>query len=82
MRTDDGDDYDNVEDDGWVLRYVHRNRRRIRDGSPGRPARLSHSSWALMMMMMMTMTMMSTFIAHDSISLNAQRAGAENQLGS
>ena len=30
-----------------VLFYVHRNRRLIRDGSPGRPPRLSHSSWAL-----------------------------------
>ena len=31
-----------------VLRlYVHRNRRFIRDGSPGRPPRLSHSSWDL-----------------------------------
>ena len=27
-----------------VLPYVHRNRRFIRDGSPGRPPRLSHSS--------------------------------------
>ena len=27
--------------------YVHRNRSLIRDGSPGRPPRLSHSSWAL-----------------------------------
>ena len=26
------------------LLYVHRNRRLIRDGSPGRPSRLSHSS--------------------------------------
>ena len=26
-----------------VLLYVHRNRRLIRDGSPGRPPRLSHS---------------------------------------
>ena len=33
---------------GWVLLYVHRNSRLIRDGSPGRPARLSHSSWALL----------------------------------
>ena len=34
---------------GWVevVVYVHRNRRFIRDGSPGRPLRLSHSSWAL-----------------------------------
>ena len=32
---------------GWVLLYVHRNRRLIRDWSPGRPPRLSHSSWAL-----------------------------------
>ena len=32
---------------GWVLLYVHRNRRFIRDRSPGRPPRLSHSSWAL-----------------------------------
>ena len=32
---------------GWVLLYVHRNRRFIRDGSPGRPPRLSHSSWTL-----------------------------------
>ena len=30
-----------------VLLYVHRNRRLIRDGSPGRPPRLSHSSWVL-----------------------------------
>ena len=29
------------------LLYVHRNRRLIRDGSPGRPPGLSHSSWAL-----------------------------------
>ena len=27
-----------------VLLYVHRNRRFIRDGSPERPPRLSHSS--------------------------------------
>ena len=27
-----------------VLLYIHRNRRYIRDGSPGRPPRLSHSS--------------------------------------
>ena len=27
-----------------VLLYVHRNRRLIRDGGPGRPLRLSHSS--------------------------------------
>ena len=32
-----------------MLLYVHRNRRFIRDGSPGRPPRLSHSSWALQM---------------------------------
>ena len=32
---------------GWVLLYVHRNRRLIRDGSPGRPPWLSHSSWYL-----------------------------------
>ena len=32
---------------GWVLLYVHRNRRLVRDGSPGRPPRLSHSSRAL-----------------------------------
>ena len=34
---------------GWlveVLLYVHRNRRFIRGGSPGRPPRLSHSFWA------------------------------------
>ena len=31
-----------------MLLYVHRNRRFMRDGSPGRPPRLSHnSSWAL-----------------------------------
>ena len=29
-----------------VLLYVRRNRRLIRDGSPGRPPQLSHSSWA------------------------------------
>ena len=33
-----------------VLLYVHRNRRFIRDGSPGRPPRLSHSSWALVVL--------------------------------
>ena len=32
----------------WVLLYVHRNRWFIRDGSPGRPPGLSHSSWALL----------------------------------
>ena len=32
---------------GWVLLFVHRNRRLIRDGSPERPPRRSHSSWAL-----------------------------------
>jgi len=31
----------------WVLLYVHRNHRFIRDGSPGWPHQLSHSSWAL-----------------------------------
>ena len=36
---------DDVDDE--VLPYVHRNRRFIRDGSPGRPPPLSHSSWAL-----------------------------------
>ena len=30
-----------------ALLYVHRNRRFIRDGSPGRPPRLSHSSQVL-----------------------------------
>ena len=33
---------------GWVLLYGHRNRWLTRDGSPGRPTRLSHSSWALL----------------------------------
>ena len=32
---------------GSVLLYVHRNRRLIRDGSPGRPPRLLHSFWVL-----------------------------------
>ena len=32
---------------GRVLLYVHRNRRLIRDGSPGWSHRLSHSAWAL-----------------------------------
>ena len=36
-----------LQDDEEELLYVHRNRRLIRDGSPGRPPRLSHSSWAL-----------------------------------
>ena len=31
-------------DEAEVLLYVHRNRGLIRDGSPGRPPRLSHSS--------------------------------------
>ena len=30
-----------------MLLYVHRDRRLIRDGSPGRPPRLSHSPRAL-----------------------------------
>ena len=30
-----------------ALLYVHRNRRFIGDGSPGRPPQLSHSSWTL-----------------------------------
>ena len=36
-----------LSSDSSVLLYVHRNRRLIRDGSPGWPPRLSHSSWAL-----------------------------------
>ena len=35
------------EEDGCVLLYGHRNHRRIRDGSPERPPRLSHSSGTL-----------------------------------
>ena len=33
----------------WSVDYAHRNHRLIRDGSPGRPPRLSHSAWALML---------------------------------
>ena len=37
-----------VDDNSWllveVLLYVHRNRTLIRDGIPGHPPRLSHSS--------------------------------------
>ena len=33
-----------IEVDVAVLLYVHRNRRFIRDGGPGRPPGLSHSS--------------------------------------
>ena len=46
----DGDDDDDDEEDEAVvvvvevLLYVHRNRRFIRDGSQGRPPRLSHIS--------------------------------------
>ena len=43
----DGDPKATVEDLAGVLLYVHRNRRFIRDGSPERPPRLSHTSWAL-----------------------------------
>ena len=32
------------DDDEVLFSYVHRNRRLIRDGNPGRPPRLSHSS--------------------------------------
>ena len=39
-----------------VLLYVHRNRRLIRDGSPGRLPRLSHSSWALLVCLTVTHT--------------------------
>ena len=46
---DDDDDDDDEEDEAVVvvvevLLYVHRNRRFIRDGSQGRPPRLSHIS--------------------------------------
>ena len=34
---------DDDDDDDEVLLYVHKNRRLIRDGSPGRPPRLSHT---------------------------------------
>ena len=44
--TENDDDVD-VE----VLFYVHRSRRLIRDGSPGRPPRLWHRSWTLLMML-------------------------------
>ena len=33
--------------EGWVLLYLHGNRRLIKDGSSGRSPRLSHNSWAL-----------------------------------
>ena len=43
-----------------VLLYVHRNRRLIRDRSPGRPPRLSHSSWALYTMIWLKCCFTST----------------------
>ena len=46
---------------GWLnVAYVYRNRRLIRDGSPGRPHRLSHSSWALSIFVLGKVFMHST----------------------
>ena len=42
------------------LLYVHRNRRFIRDGSPGRPPRLSHSSWPLFLNLLLSWCLMSS----------------------
>ena len=49
MMLKDGSKFvtDNSDCSCWVLIYIHRNRRLIRDGNPGRPPQLSHSSWTL-----------------------------------
>ena len=55
---------------GWsveVLLYVHRNRGFIRDGSPERPPRLSHSSWALHTRPLMMMMMMIDWLIDDRL---------------
>ena len=44
-----------------VLLYAHRNRRSVRDGSAGRPPRLSHSSWALSLYSAITMLFCKLF---------------------
>ena len=47
--------------------YVHWNRRFIRDGSPGRPPRLSHSSWALKGTIPITLAFKSLFLGQDAV---------------
>ena len=49
-----------------VLLYVHRNRRFITDGRPGRPPRHSHSFWALMPSNRLIRVFIST--SHDGLS--------------
>ena len=44
----------------WNVVYVHRNRRLIRDWSPGRPPFFSHSSWALQFVSKSTWCLTST----------------------
>ena len=43
-RGEEGEGWTTTDVEVEVLLHVHRNRRFIRDGSPGRPPRLSHSS--------------------------------------
>ena len=47
---------------GWVLLYVHRNHRLIRGGIPGRPPRLSNSSWALLLKKLKACVFMSSVV--------------------
>ena len=53
-----------------VLLYVHINRRFIRDGGPGRPPRLSHSSWALNSVMV-TQSLMSSDVGLTLLGTNS-----------
>ena len=54
-----------------VLLYVYRNCRLIRDGSPGQPPQLSHSSWALYIYIwgFILFYFMCAFISFPSISI-------------
>ena len=64
-----------------VLLYVHRNRRPVRDGSPGRPSRLSHSSWTLKLLLLVAfiqrysplssrLTALLLHVSNDDVWLN------------
>ena len=47
-----------------VLLYIHRNRRVIRDGSPGRPPRLSYSSSTLLFLSGKPLLLYCTLLLH------------------
>ena len=63
-----------------VLLYVHRNRRLIRDGSPGRPPRLSHSSRALLLQVSTVGSLGTVFVSVFSTTVKRTSCGVHMLL--